>query len=107
MYSTGSPEGLTGLAAVEAVVEFVLAQDTSRMSHAARADHLRALGQLIDLLEGTWLQMLAEVDRRGAAGADRGEGAASTADWLCDRLGVSADLANSWVRRARTLHRRP
>jgi hypothetical protein len=107
MHSIGTPGGPTGLAALEAAVDLVVAQDPHRLSDAARADHLRALEQRIDLVDDLWLQELAAVDRLGAAGADRGEVAPSTADWLRDRLGVDAATANGWVRAARARYPRP
>jgi hypothetical protein len=107
MYSTGTPDGLTKLAALEAAVDRVIAEDLSGLSEAARADRARELRRVFDLLEDLWLRHLAAVDRRGAAGADRGEVASSTADWLCDRLGVSSATANSWVRIARARYPGP
>ena len=96
MHSTGAPGGLTGLAALAAALDRVNAQDLDRLDHAARVDRARKLRELLDRLEGFWLQELAVVDARGAVGAD-------TAAWLSARLGVSADTANSWVRAARAL----
>ncbi len=71
------------------------------------ADHARELRRLIDIVEDIWLQELADVDRRGIAGADRGEVAPSTADWLSARLDVSSATANSWVRIARARYPGP
>jgi hypothetical protein len=98
MYSTGTPDGLTKLAAT---LGRVIAQDLDLVGEAALADHARELRRLIDRLEDIWLQELAAVDRLGAAGADQGELAPSTADWLSARLHVSSATANSWVRIAR------
>ena len=101
MYSTGAPDGLTKLAAT---LGRVIAQDLDLLGEAALADHARELRRLIDRLEDIWLQELAAVDRlgaAGAAGADQGEVAPSTADWLSARLHVSSATANSWVRIAR------
>jgi hypothetical protein len=105
MHSNGTPGGLTGLAALEAAVDRVIALDLDRLGDATLADDARELRGLLDRLEGIWLQELAVVDRRGAAGADQGEVASSTADWLWARLGVDADVASSWVRAARALSR--
>jgi hypothetical protein len=63
--------------------------------------------RLIDRLEDIWLQELAFVDRRGIAGADRGEVAPSTVDWLSARLHVSSATANAWVRVARARYPGP
>jgi hypothetical protein len=107
MYSTGTPDGRTKLAALEAMVDQVLAEDLSRLSKAARADRARELRRVLDLMEDIWLRDLAALDRRGAAGADRGEVWPSTAEWLCARLGVDAATANSWVRTARARYPGP
>jgi hypothetical protein len=107
MYSTGPPDGLTKLAALEATVDRVIAQDLDRLGEAALADHARELRRLIDRLEDIWLQELAAVDRLGAAGADQGEVAPSTADWLSARLDISSAAANSWVRIARARYPGP
>jgi hypothetical protein len=90
MYSTGPPDGLTKLAAT---VDRVIAQDLDRLGEAALADHARELRRLID--------------RLGAAGADQGEVAPSTADWLSARLDISSAAANSWVRIARARYPGP
>jgi hypothetical protein len=104
MYSTGTPDGLTKLAAT---LGRVIAQDLDLLGEAALADHARELRRLIDRLEDIWLQELAAVDRLGAAGADQGELAPSTADWLSARLHVSSATANSWVRIARARYPGP
>jgi hypothetical protein len=104
MYSTGTSDGLARL---EAAVDQVLAQDLSGLDEAARADRARELRRAIDLMEDIWLRELAEVDRRGAAGADRGEVWPSTAEWLSARFGVSSATANSWVRTARARYPGP
>jgi hypothetical protein len=96
MYSTGTSDGLTRLA-----------QDLDRLGGAAPADRGRELPRLLDRLEDIWLQELAAVDRRGIAGADQGEVAPSTADWLSARLGMSSAAANSWVRIARVRYPGP
>jgi hypothetical protein len=55
-----------------------------------------ALRGLLERLEGQWLRELAAVDARGAAGAEQGTQAPSTAGWLRGRLraGRATDLAN-------------
>jgi hypothetical protein len=92
---------------LQVALEELAGQDLDRLGDAARADQARELRRLLDRLEGIWLQALAAVDRRGAAGADQGEVASSTADWLRARLGVDADVASSWVRTARALYPGP
>ena len=66
-----------------------------------------ALRGLMDRLQGHWLADLADLDARGAAGAEHGVAAASTASWLRARLRMSAGTAASLVRTARALHRGP
>ena len=62
---------------------------------------------LADRVEGHWLAELADLDARGAAGADQGVQAGSTAGWLRHRLRMSAGAAASCVRTARALYRGP
>ena len=66
-----------------------------------------ALRRLVDCLEGRWLQQLAALDGRGAAGADQGVQSASTAAWLRNRLRLGAGAASTAVRTARALFRGP
>src|SRR5215218_8568508 len=66
-HSTGPPEGL---AALTAAVEELATQDLDSLTDAARAERILALRWLLDRLEGQWLQELAGVDARGAAGAE-------------------------------------
>ena len=60
-----------------------------------------------DRVDGQWLAELAALDARGAAGADQGVQAGSTAGWLRRRLRMSASAASSLVRTARALYRGP
>ena len=73
-HSTGQP---AGLAALTATVEELATQDLDGLPDAVRAERVLGLRRLLDRLEGHWLQELAEVDARGAAGADHGIPAAS------------------------------
>jgi Domain of unknown function (DUF222) len=61
----------------------------------------------VDRLEGHWLAELATVDGRGAAGAEDGVQAGSTASWLRRRLRMGAGAAHGAVRTARALFRGP
>jgi hypothetical protein len=61
--------------------------------HPGREKELTALRRVLDGLEGQWLHHLAILDARGAAGADHGVQAASTASWLRNRLRMSASAA--------------
>jgi Domain of unknown function (DUF222)/HNH endonuclease len=63
--------------------------------------------RLLDRQEGLWLKELAAVDAAGAAGAEQGVQAGSTAGWLRTRLRMSAGAASSAVRTAGALFRGP
>jgi Domain of unknown function (DUF222) len=65
------------------------------------------LERLAHRLDGHRLAWLAAIDARGAAGAEEGTPAASTAAWLRNRLRLSAGAAHSLVRTARALYRGP
>jgi hypothetical protein len=100
----GLPAGLEGLAA--AVAELA-AGDPDEHGDAALAAEVLALRRLADQLDGAWLRLLAVVDARGAAGAEHGIAALSTAGWLRAALRMSAAGAGRAVRTARALHRGP
>ena len=57
--------------------------------------------------KATGSRALADLDGRGAAGAEHGVPAASTAAWLRHRLRMGAGTAAGLVRTARALHRGP
>jgi Domain of unknown function (DUF222) len=101
---TGWPDGLAGLAAA---VDDLAAQELDRLTDAALAEQVLGLRRLLDRLEGHWLQQLATVDGRGAAGAEAGAEAGSTASWLRSRLRMGAGAAAGCVRTARALFRGP
>jgi hypothetical protein len=94
-----------GLAALTADVDALEAQDVAGLSETVRTQRLLAWRRLLNRQEGLWLQELAALDAGGAAGADQGEAAASTASWLRRRLRMSAGAAHSAVRTARVLFR--
>jgi hypothetical protein len=115
-YSTGSvdrhPTGpgtgaSNGLAMLVAAVDELAAQDLDGLADTALADQVLQLRRLLDGLEGRWLHALAAVDARGAAGAEAGVQAASTASWLRTRLYMGASAASGSVRTARALFRGP
>ena len=82
-HSTEDPGGrLDGLAVLAAAVDGLATQELHRLSDAALAEQVLGLRRLVDRLEGLWLQQLAAVDGRGAAGADQGQQVGSTAAWL-------------------------
>jgi hypothetical protein len=103
-HSIREPGGLDRLAAV---VEELAAQDLTRLPDAEAAQRVLVLRKLVDRLEGQWLRELAGVDGRGAAGADQGAQADSTAGWLRARLRAGRPQASRWVRTARALFRGP
>src|SRR5918994_5749184 len=96
-----------GLAALRAVVEELAAEDLDGLSDAVRAQRVLELRQLVDGLEGQWLNERAGVDALGAAGAEAGQQVGSTAAWLRNRLRLGAGTAASAVRTARALFRGP
>src|SRR5512132_3690213 len=95
------------LAALTAEIDAFLAQDLDRLTDAALAEEILELRPQIDRLEGGWLQHLAAVDARGAAGAEQDRQFGSTAAWLRARLRMAATTATSQVRTARALFRGP
>jgi hypothetical protein len=102
--SDKAPQGLRALAEV---ADGLAAQDLDSLPDAALAEEVLALRQLVDRLEGQWLKRLAAVDGRGAAGAEHGIQAPSTASWLRGRLRLGATAATSAVKTARALFRGP
>jgi hypothetical protein len=98
--SAGRPDGL---AALTAAVDDLATRDLNGLPDGIRADRVLELRRLVDRLEGHWLNELAGVDARGAAGADQGHQATSTAGWLRNRLRMSPGAAASSVRTARAL----
>ena len=99
-HSPWSPDRLTAL---QTAVDGLAGEDLARLPDAARAERVLVLRRLLNRLEGRWLQELAAVDARGAAGAEQGQPAASTASWLRRRLRLGPAAANGWVRTARAL----
>jgi uncharacterized protein DUF222/HNH endonuclease len=106
-HSTHRPGRRDGLAALAAAVDDLAAQDLDQLADTMRAERVLRLRRLLDRLEGQWLKELAGVDARGAAGADQGEQAASTAAWLRSRLRLGAGAATGSARTARALFHGP
>ena len=104
IHSTGRRPELEPLVAA---VEELDAQDTDRLTDLALSEQVVELRLLLDRLEGRWLQRLAALDARRAAGADQDQVAVSTASWLHGRLRLSAGAASRCVRTARALFRGP
>jgi hypothetical protein len=103
-HSTQQPNGLDRLATV---VDELAAEDLDALPDAQAAQRVLVLRGLIDRLEGVFLRELAGVDGRGAAGADQGIPAESTAGWLRNRTRMGHTDAHQRVRVARALHRGP
>jgi hypothetical protein len=107
MESPELPEPPEGLGLLPAAVGELAAEDLDRLSDSALAEEVLALQRWMGRLEGQRLRRLAAIDARGAAGADRGEQAPSTAGWLRNRLRLGAGTARSAVQTARALFRGP
>jgi hypothetical protein len=105
--NTHSTSRADQLAVLAAAVDELAAQDLDRLGDAALAERVMALRGLMDRLEGHWLRALAAVDGRGAAGAEQGVPAGSTAAWLRARLRMGPGVAAGLVRTARALFRGP
>jgi hypothetical protein len=101
--NTHSASPTERLRALAATITDLAAQDPASLGDAARAERVLALRRLLDRLEGHWLRELAAVDASGAAGAEDGIQAPSTASWLRARLRMGAGAAHRWVRTARAL----
>ena len=82
----GSVTGSGGLGLLAAAVDALAAEDLTRLPDAEAAHRVLTLRRLADRLDGQFLRELAAVDGRGAAGADIGVQAESTAAWLRGRL---------------------
>jgi len=104
---TRTPVPTEDLATLAAAVDGLAARDLDSLPDAVRAQRVLVLRRLLDRLEGLWLQELAGVDACGAAGADQGTQAPSTASWQRGRLRLGASAATSAVRTARALFRGP
>ncbi|HEU4398226.1 MAG TPA: DUF222 domain-containing protein [Actinomycetota bacterium] len=90
-----------------AAVDALAAEDLTRLPDAEAAQRVLVLRGLLERLEGQWLRELAAVDARGAAGAEEGAQAPSTAGWLRRRARLGATDAHQRLRVARALHRGP
>jgi hypothetical protein len=95
------------LGRLAAAVAELAADDPGVLGDGQLAGEVLALRRLADQLEGAWLRRLALVDARGAAGAEVGVQAVSTAGWLRATLRLSPAGAGRAVRTARALHRGP
>jgi hypothetical protein len=105
--NTHSSEWPGGLDRLVAVVDELATENLDALPDAEAARRVLVLRGLIERLEGVWLRDLAGVDGRGAAGADQGIPAESTAGWLRNRTRMGYTDAHQRVRVARALHRGP
>jgi len=105
--NTSSAERPAGLGRLAAAVDELAGQDLAGLTDAEAAARVLVLRGLLERLEGQWLRELAAVDARGAAGAEDGVQAVSTASWLRSRARLGAADAAQRVRVARALHRGP
>src|SRR6266508_4026440 len=87
--NTSSTELPVALGPLASAVEALAEEDLTRLPDAHAAQRVLALRSLLERLEGQWLRELAAVDARGAAGAEQGVQAPSTAGWLRRRAGWS------------------
>ena len=101
------PAGSDALVWLAAADQALAVEDLDQLTDAALDEQLLALQRWADRLHGHCLRRLAAVDARGAAGADHGIRAASTAGWLRNRLRMSAAAAHEAVQTARALFRGP
>jgi len=95
------------VASLIAAMDELAAEDVDGLAETALAEELQELQRVQNRLDGQWLRRLAALDAQGAAGAEQGERAASTASWLRRRLRLSASAASGAVRAARALFRGP
>ena len=91
--NTHSTSQSAGLAALVAELQELATQPLEGLTDTARAQRVCRLRGLADRLDGLWLAELAAVDARGAAGAEQGLQAGSTAGWLRNRLRMGAGAA--------------
>jgi hypothetical protein len=105
--NTGSAGRPAGLGALTAAIDELAGQDLAGLPESQAAERVLVLRGLLERLEGQWLRELAAVDARGAAGAEDGVQAVSTAGWLRGRARLGAADAAQRVRVARALHRGP
>jgi hypothetical protein len=77
--NTHSMAAAGGLDRLAAAVDELAGEDLDALPDAEAAQRVLVLRRLLERLEGHWLRELAGVDGRGAAGADQGTPAESTA----------------------------
>src|SRR6266704_1257457 len=95
------------LDALDRLLDQLTASDPAALPDPLAAEEVLRLRRQLDRLEAVWQRALAVVDGRGAAGAEVGVVAPSTAGWLRARLRMSHTTASQHVRAARAIHRGP
>ena len=105
--NTHSVRPSDGVAALTMAVDSLATQNLHGLPDTVRAERVLQLRRLVDRREGHWLNELAAVDADGAAGAEDGVQAGSTAGWLRGRLRMGAAAASHAVRTARALFAGP
>ncbi len=93
------------LDALDRLLGRLAAADPTTLPDPALAERVLRLRRQADRLEAVWQRELAALDGRGAAGAETGAAAPSTAGWLRARLRLDRGAAGGHVRVARALHR--
>src|SRR6266571_1188437 len=83
-----------GLDALDRVLDQLAAADPAGLPDPLAAEEVLRLRRQLDRLEAVWQRALAVVDGRGAAGAEVGVVAPSTAGWLRARLRMSHTTAS-------------
>src|SRR6266705_3715978 len=95
------------LDALDRLLDRLTAADPATLPDPLAAEEVLALRRQLARLEAVWQRELAALDGRGAAGAETGAAAPSTAGWLRARLRMSRGAAGGHVRVARAIHRGP
>src|SRR6266704_5867382 len=95
------------LDALDRLLGQLAAADPTTLPDPALAERVLRLRRQANRLEAVWQRDLAALDGRGAAGAETGAAAPSTAGWLRARLRMSRGAAGGHVRVARAIHRGP
>jgi hypothetical protein len=96
-----------GLERLAAEIDGLAGDDLGGLGAALLAEQILALEVLEDQLAAAKLRRLAALDAQGAAGAEAGVYAPSTAAWLRAQLRMGPAAAKQRVRTARMLHRGP
>jgi hypothetical protein len=103
----GTGQAPAGLERLATEIAELAARDPAGLPDVLACEWVLGLRRLVDQLEGCWLRLLAQVDGVGAAGAEQGVVAPSTAGWLHARTRMASATAHQGVRTTRALHRGP